>query len=64
MCSENNQQVTLGEETYAISEDGYLTPTRKGSAGAGPALLHAATQVTTEATDPARRAGKNNTDRW
>jgi len=29
VCSENNQQVTLGAETYAISEDGYLTPTRK-----------------------------------
>jgi hypothetical protein len=29
VCSETNQQVTLGEETYGISEDGYLTPTRK-----------------------------------
>ena len=29
VCSENNQQVTLGTETYTVSEDGYLTPTRK-----------------------------------
>jgi hypothetical protein len=30
VCSETNQQVTLGEETYGISEDGYLQPTRRG----------------------------------
>ena len=29
VCSENNQQVILGEETYAVSDDGYLAPTRK-----------------------------------
>jgi hypothetical protein len=30
VCSEDNRTVTIGEETYLISDDGYLTPTRKG----------------------------------
>jgi hypothetical protein len=30
VCSEDNRQVTIGKETYLISDDGYLTPTRKG----------------------------------
>jgi len=30
VCSEDNRQVTIGTETYLISDDGYLTPTRKG----------------------------------
>jgi len=29
LCAENNQYVTLGNETYAISDDGFLAPTRK-----------------------------------
>jgi hypothetical protein len=30
VCSEENRMVTIGDETYSVSEDGYLTPTRKG----------------------------------
>lgn len=29
LCAENNQSVTLGDEIYSISDDGYLSPTRK-----------------------------------
>jgi hypothetical protein len=29
VCAENNAQVRVGEETYMISADGYLMPTRK-----------------------------------
>jgi hypothetical protein len=29
VCAESGRQVTLGEETYGIGEDGYLTPTRQ-----------------------------------
>lgn len=30
VCSEDNRMVTIGEETYRVSDDGYLTPTRRG----------------------------------
>jgi hypothetical protein len=30
ICSEDNRLVTIGEETYQVSDDGYLTPTRQG----------------------------------
>jgi hypothetical protein len=29
LCAENNQYVTLGDEVYSISDDGFLSPTRK-----------------------------------
>ena len=29
VCAENNQQVMIGAESYTVSEDGYLKPTRK-----------------------------------
>ena len=30
VCSEHNQYVTIATETYAISDDNLLMPTRKG----------------------------------
>ena len=33
VCSENNRHVTIGTETYAVRDDGYLTPTRTGQPG-------------------------------
>jgi hypothetical protein len=30
VCSEDNRMVTIGNETYRVSDDGYLTPTRRG----------------------------------
>ena len=29
-CSENNNHVAIGKETYFLSADGYLMPSRKG----------------------------------
>jgi hypothetical protein len=29
LCAENNQYVTLGDEVYSISDEGFLSPTRK-----------------------------------
>jgi hypothetical protein len=29
VCGENNQHVEVGKETYFISADGYLMPTKK-----------------------------------
>jgi hypothetical protein len=29
VCAENNEQVRVGQETYMISADGYLMPTRR-----------------------------------
>jgi hypothetical protein len=29
LCADNNQYVTLGDEVYSISDDGFLSPTRK-----------------------------------
>jgi hypothetical protein len=29
VCAENNQQVIIGTESYTVSEDGYLKPTRR-----------------------------------
>ncbi len=31
-CSENNRHVWVGKDTYFVSEDGYLMPTKKGQA--------------------------------
>jgi hypothetical protein len=33
VCSETNRNITIGQEIYAISDDGLLTPTRKGQPG-------------------------------
>jgi hypothetical protein len=33
LCSEDNRHVTIGTETYAISNDDHLMPTRKGQPG-------------------------------
>lgn len=33
VCSESNRNVTIGTETYAVSDDGYLKPTRAGQPG-------------------------------
>ena len=30
ICSEDNRMVTIGNETYRVSDDGFLTPTRRG----------------------------------
>jgi hypothetical protein len=30
VCSEDNKHVMIGKEIYTVSDDGYLTPTRKG----------------------------------
>jgi hypothetical protein len=30
LCSENNRNVNIGSEIYAVSDDGFLMPTRKG----------------------------------
>jgi hypothetical protein len=32
VCSEDNRHVAIGKEVYSISDDGYLTPTRRGQA--------------------------------
>ena len=39
ICSENNDHIKLGEETYMRSADGLIMPAKKGPAPAGPALF-------------------------
>ena len=30
VCSEDNRHVAIGKEVYSVSDDGHLTPTRRG----------------------------------
>src|SRR5262249_52587939 len=30
VCAEDNRHVAIGKEVYSVSDDGYLTPTRRG----------------------------------